>query len=101
MGQTVALSGAKSGLVVSTIRSTKFWDERDRRLFRPDVDKYLRGWRLGCPWLTTMGPNDAYPGDVIAHGQHRGAVTSGAYQGCVWVPVTYISSNVQASLLLP
>jgi len=49
-----------------------------------------------------MGPNDAYPGDVIAHGQHRGKVSSGPYAGgCIWVPVTYISSKVQASLLLP
>jgi hypothetical protein len=55
----------------------------------------------GAPWLTTMGPNSTYPGDVIAHGQHRGAVSSESYHGCVWVPVTYISSKVEASLLLP
>jgi hypothetical protein len=56
----------------------------------------------GGPWLTTMGPNGAYPGDVIAWGQHRGAVRSGTYAGgCVWAPVTYISSKLQASLLLP
>jgi hypothetical protein len=48
-----------------------------------------------------MGANDAYPGDVVAHGQHRGISTAPGYQGCVWVPVTDISSKVQASLLLP
>lgn len=55
----------------------------------------------GAPWLTTMSPNNAYPGDVVAHGQHRGISTASGYQGCVWVPVTYISSKVEASLLLP
>jgi hypothetical protein len=101
VGQTVALSGARSGSVVSTIRFTKFWD--------PKIGAYLvMMWTSNCqlgdsgaPWLTTMGPNDAYPGDVIAHGQHRGRVSTGSTQGCVWVPVTDISSKVQASLLLP
>ena len=56
----------------------------------------------GAPWLTTMGPNDAYPGDVIAWGQHRGKVSSGTYAGeCVWASATYISSKLEASLLLP
>jgi hypothetical protein len=49
-----------------------------------------------------MGPGGAYPGDVTAYGQHRGAVSSGTYAGeCVWVPVTDISSKLQASLILP
>ncbi|TCC02499.1 hypothetical protein [Kribbella soli] len=56
----------------------------------------------GAPWLSTFGPDSVYYGDVIAWGQHRGAVQSGTYQGaCVWVPVTYISSKVEASLLTP
>lgn len=102
VGATVAMSGAKSGLVQSTIRATNFWDA--------DIGAHaVLMWTTNCargdsgaPWLTTMGPNDAYPGDVIAWGQHRGKVASGPYAGgCLWVPVTYISSKLEASLLLP
>jgi hypothetical protein len=101
-GATVALSGAWSGLVVSTIRSTKFWDSKmGAYVVLMWTTSCLEG-DSGAPWLTTAGPNSVYPGDVIAWGQHRGAVSSGPYQGgCVWVPVTYISSKVQASLLTP
>ncbi|GAA3093177.1 hypothetical protein JOF29_007064 [Kribbella aluminosa] len=102
VGKTVAMSSAVSGLVQSTIRSTNFWDS--------GIGAYaVLMWTTDCangdsgaPWLTTMGPNDAYPGDVIAWGQHRGKVSAGPYQGgCLWVPVTYISDKLQASLLLP
>ncbi|MET9272954.1 hypothetical protein [Kribbella sp. NPDC003557] len=103
VGATVAMSGAKSGLVVSTIRSTKFWDESIEAYVVLTWTKNCMTGDSGAPWLTTMGPNDAYPGDVIALGQHRGQVGgSGTYAGyCVWAPVTYISSKLQASLLLP
>ncbi|MEJ1110884.1 MULTISPECIES: hypothetical protein [unclassified Kribbella] len=101
-GATVALSGARSGLVVSTIRSTKFYDSGIGAYVVLMWTSTCAKGDSGAPWLTTAGPNSVYPGDVIAWGQHRGAVSSGTYQGaCVWVPVTYISSKVQASLLTP
>lgn len=101
VGQSVALSGAKSGLVASTIRSTKFYDS--------GIGAYVvLMWTTTCatgdsgaPWLNTMSFNGPYPGDVVAWGQHRGITTTPGYEGCAWVPVTYISSKVEASLLLP
>jgi hypothetical protein len=75
---------------------------RRRRLCRPDVDKYLRDRGLARPLADHDGSQRRLPrrGHCLASASRRRRVRT--YQGgCVWVPVTYISSKVQASLLLP
>ena len=61
VGQTVALSGAKSGLVVSTIRSTKFWDEGTGAYSVLMWTSTCVDGDSGAPWLTTMGSQRRLP----------------------------------------
>lgn len=99
-GETVALSGAVSGLKVGKIRDPSFYVRSiNAYVVLMDTKACAQG-DSGAPWLTTMSANGAFPGDVIAHGQHRGYSPTPGYEGCGWTPVNSISSKLKASIMV-
>lgn len=100
VGNTVAMSGANSGLQTGQIVDLSYYVAQiDANVVLMNTTACLSG-DSGAPWLTTMGPNSAYPGSVVAWGQHRGESFVAGHEGCGWTPVNYISSYVHASIQL-
>ncbi|WP_406054490.1 hypothetical protein [Kribbella sp. NBC_00889] len=99
-GETVALSGARSGLNVGHVIDTSYYvSSIQAYVVLMDTTACMEG-DSGAPWLTTMSASGPYPGSVVAYGQHRGESFVPGHEGCGWTPVTYISSKVHASLLV-
>jgi hypothetical protein len=94
-GQTVVLSGGHSGLSLpGTTQGTAFISGVGP--YRKTTVKSCLGGDSGGPWLTTNGS-----GNAIAHGQHGGRQynsSTGATTSCLYMPVTWISSTMEAHI---
>lgn len=95
IGDTVALSGATSGLGNGTIVKTDFSVSGVQPIVLVNYTGCMDG-DSGGPWLTTQ----AGTGYVKAWGQHEGKfLYSGAYY-CGFMPLNPISAALQASILI-
>jgi hypothetical protein len=101
-GTPVAMSGATSGLTVSTVRFSTYTlpyiPECGRYQGLVGVlmwDHFTSGGDSGGPWLTTQSGT----GNAFAHGQHFGFGCAAGYAGAFFVKLSAISSAQQASLL--
>jgi hypothetical protein len=94
VGRQIALSGANSGLTVDTVLDDSVNSDYGPLVVMtgaPSVDG-----DSGGPWLNTQSGT----GNAIAFGQHVGlTLHSGAYRSA-FVPVTWISARLSASIAL-
>lgn len=93
----VALSGGTSGLHTGTIAQNGIWISGRGPITQVN-GTFCMGGDSGGPWLAA---NTA--GNVIAYGQHFGAYTNAAgtvVYSCLFMPVTPISSTMQATIMM-
>ncbi|MGW6276600.1 hypothetical protein [Kribbella sp. NPDC055071] len=96
VGDQVALSGARSGLLVSSVKNPAYKDPGDGLKYVLMNTAIGSDGDSGAPMLTTRSTD----GQVIAHGQMIGFGPPGENDGTEFMPVTFISGKVGASILV-
>lgn len=97
VGDQVALSGANSGLLVSSVKNPAYKDPGDGRTYVLMNTRIGYQGDSGAPMLTTRSTD----GQVLAHGQMVGWGPTGTVNdGTEFMSVGYISGKVGASILV-